>query len=102
MGGHRAAADVVRLAAAGAGLAAGRPTSGWSTSVALLVLVVVAGTEVNGNRNWLDFGGPFRIQPSELAKLSLVLWGADLLARKERLLGQWKHLLVPLLPGRRR
>jgi cell division protein FtsW len=68
------------------------------TSLALLVLVVVAGTEVNGNKNWLDFGGPFRIQPSELAKLSLVLWGADLLARKERLLGQWKHLLVPMLP----
>ena len=27
-----------------------------------------------------------------------MLWGADLLARKERLLGQWKHLLVPLVP----
>ena len=68
------------------------------TSLALLVLVVVAGTEVNGNKNWLEFGGPFRIQPSELAKLSLVVWGADLLARKERLLGQWKHLMVPMLP----
>ncbi len=67
-------------------------------SLALLVLVAVAGTEVNGNRNWLDFGGPFRIQPSELAKLALVLWAADLLARKERLLGQWKHLLVPIVP----
>ncbi|HEX6936932.1 MAG TPA: putative lipid II flippase FtsW [Actinomycetes bacterium] len=71
---------------------------GLATSLALLVLVAVAGTEVNGNRNWLDFGGPFRIQPSELAKLSLILWGADLLARKERLLTQWKHLLVPVLP----
>jgi cell division protein FtsW len=69
-----------------------------ATSLALLVLVAVAGTEVNGNRNWLDFGGPFRIQPSELAKLALVLWGADLLARKERLLNQYKHLLVPLVP----
>lgn len=69
-----------------------------AASLALLVLVAVAGTEVNGNRNWLDFGGPFRIQPSELAKLALVLWGADLLARKERLLHQWKHLLVPLVP----
>ena len=71
---------------------------GLATSLALLVLVAVAGTEVNGNRNWLDFGGPFRIQPSELAKLSLIIWGADLLARKERLLHQWKHLLVPLVP----
>ena len=98
LGRHRAAADVVRLAAAGAGLAdAGLPRAARRRS-ALLVLVAVAGTEVNGNRNWLDFGGPFRLQPSELAKLALVLWGADLLARKERLLGQWKHLLVPLLP----
>src|SRR4051794_25436525 len=67
-------------------------------SLALLALVVVAGTEVNGNRNWIDFGGPFRIQPSELAKLALVLWGADLLARKQKLLSQWKHLLVPMVP----
>ena len=71
---------------------------GLAASLALLVLVAVAGTEVNGNRNWLDFGGPFRIQPSELAKFALVIWGADLLARKERLLHQWKHLLVPLVP----
>jgi cell division protein FtsW len=71
---------------------------GLITSLALLFLVVFAGTEVNGNKNWLDFGGPFRIQPSELAKFSLVLWGADLLARKQKLLTQWKHLLVPFVP----
>jgi cell division protein FtsW len=71
---------------------------GLITSLALLFLVVVAGTEVNGNKNWLDFGGPFRVQPSELAKLSLILWGADLLARKRKLLTQWKHLLVPFVP----
>ena len=71
---------------------------GLIASVALLCLVVFAGTEVNGNRNWLEFGGPFRIQPSELAKLALVIWGADLLARKQKLLTQWKHLLVPLVP----
>jgi cell division protein FtsW len=49
---------------------------------------------------WIAFGG-FQVQPSELAKLGLVLWGADLLARKERLghLDDWRHLLVPLLPG---
>ena len=67
-------------------------------SLALLMLVVVAGTSVHGNRNWLDFGGPFRLQPSEFAKLGLVLWSADLLARKDKLIGQWKHLLVPILP----
>jgi len=71
---------------------------GLVAAIALLCLVVFAGTEVTGNRNWIDFGGPFRIQPSELAKLALVIWAADLLTRKQRLLGQWKHLLVPLVP----
>jgi cell division protein FtsW len=71
---------------------------GLIVSLALLFLVVFAGTNVNGNKNWLEFGGPFRIQPSELAKFSLVLWGADLMARKQKLLTQWKHLLVPFVP----
>ena len=55
---------------------------------------------VNGNQNWIYLGGPFQLQPSEFGKLALVLWGADLLARKQdkRLLTQWKHLLVPLVP----
>ncbi|RKS74119.1 cell division protein FtsW [Motilibacter peucedani] len=64
----------------------------------MLALVQVAGdAAVNGNRNWITVGG-VQIQPSEAAKLALVLWGADLLARKHALLDQWKHLLVPLLP----
>jgi cell division protein FtsW len=68
-------------------------------AVILLCLVPVLGHKVHGNQNWLDFGGPFRMQPSEAAKLALVLWGADLLTRKRKLLSQWKHLLVPLVPG---
>jgi cell division protein FtsW len=69
-------------------------------SIALLVLVLVPGlgVRVNGNQNWLALGGPFRFQPSEAAKLALVLWGADVLARKQKLLRQYRHLLVPLLP----
>ncbi|MFD0274486.1 putative lipid II flippase FtsW [Kitasatospora sp. NPDC127111] len=65
-----------------------------------LVAIPGVGVEVNGNRNWLDLGF-FQFQPSEFAKLALVLWGADLLARKQRngTLDQWKHLLVPLVPG---
>jgi cell division protein FtsW len=40
-------------------------------AIALLLLTYVPGLgeEVRGNRNWIDFGGPFRVQPSELAKL---------------------------------
>ncbi|WP_327366888.1 putative lipid II flippase FtsW [Streptomyces sp. NBC_01217] len=71
-------------------------------TVFLMVLVQVPGIgmSVNGNQNWLYLGGPFQLQPSEFGKLALVLWGADLLARKQdkRLLTQWKHMLVPLVP----
>ncbi|GHF31736.1 cell division protein FtsW [Streptomyces mashuensis] len=73
-----------------------------AVSVFLLCLVQVPGIgeTINGNTNWISLGGPFQLQPSEFAKLALVLWGADLLARKQskKLLTQWKHLLVPLVP----
>ncbi len=72
-------------------------------AVFLMILVQVPGIgmAVNGNQNWIALGGSFQIQPSEFGKLALVLWGADLLARKQdkRLLTQWKHMLVPLVPA---
>ncbi|AXE85278.1 putative lipid II flippase FtsW [Streptomyces sp. Go-475] len=72
-------------------------------AVFLMALVQIPGigVSVNGNQNWIALGGSFQIQPSEFGKLALVLWGADLLARKQdkRLLTQWKHMLVPLVPA---
>ncbi|MEN9716284.1 MAG: putative lipid flippase FtsW [Actinomycetota bacterium] len=65
---------------------------------ALLVTVLIVGTAVHGQKNWIDFGGPFRIQPSEFAKLAIVMWGADILDRKYHLLEQRNHLLIPVLP----
>jgi len=72
---------------------------GLLVTVVLLVLVLVPGigVSVNGNQNWIDVSG-FRIQPAEAAKFALVIWGADVLTRKQRLLGQMRHLVVPLVP----
>ncbi|MDQ1044729.1 putative lipid II flippase FtsW [Streptomyces sp. V4I2] len=71
-------------------------------AVFLMALVQVPGIgmSIKGNQNWISLGGSFQIQPSEFGKLALVLWGADLLARKQdkKLLTQWKHMLVPLVP----
>lgn len=69
-------------------------------AVVLLALTFVPGLGVTrgGNRNWLDFGGPFLIQPSEPAKLALIIWGAGVFALKGKLLGQWKHLMIPFVP----
>jgi cell division protein FtsW len=69
-------------------------------SVLGLLLVLVVGQSVNGGERWIELMG-YQIQPSEFAKLAFVLWGADLLARKEKIgqLSEWRHLLIPLLPG---
>lgn len=76
---------------------------GWIGLLVAFVLLILThtplGMEVNGNRNWLQLGSSFlRLQPSEFAKLALIIWGADVLARKRNLLDQPKHLLIPFLP----
>ena len=73
-----------------------------AVSVVGLCLTLIRGVGVseNGAARWIDIGGQ-QIQPSEIAKLALAVWGADLLARKEKLgqLADWRHMLVPLMPG---
>ena len=70
---------------------------GVSTFLLVLTQVPGMGVEVNGNKNWLALG-PLVVQPAEFAKLALILWCADLYARKEKLLGDWKHTVIPVLP----
>ncbi|HSJ19315.1 MAG TPA: putative lipid II flippase FtsW [Nocardioidaceae bacterium] len=71
---------------------------GLVVSTVLLALTQTGmGKEVNGNTNWLELG-PFTIQPSEFAKLAIIIWCADLYARKDKLLGDWKHALIPAVP----
>ena len=73
----------------------------WPALGASMVLVYLTqtglGFAVNGNRNWLALG-PLTLQPSEIAKLALILWCAHVYARKEKLLGDWRHVLVPMVP----
>jgi cell division protein FtsW len=67
-------------------------------SVVLLALTQTSmGVTVNGNKNWLALG-PIQIQPAELAKLAVVLWCSHVYATKERLLGDWRHTLIPVVP----
>ena len=67
-------------------------------AVFLLVLVLMIGKEVNGNRNWIEIG-PISGQPSEAAKLAMAIWFAAVLARKGRLVSSWKHAMIPVVPG---
>jgi cell division protein FtsW len=70
-----------------------------AVAVGLLVLVLVPafGQEINGTRRWLRWG-PVSFQPTELAKLALVLYLADFLARRQaRIASLWTGFLPPLL-----
>jgi cell division protein FtsW len=69
--------------------------------ITLVLLVFVlhpgAGVSAYGSSRWLEFG-PVTIQPSEIAKLALVVFAANVLARKWSKLDQVGHLALPLLP----
>ncbi|MPQ97723.1 putative lipid II flippase FtsW [Modestobacter sp. I12A-02628] len=65
-------------------------------SVFSLVLVLLIGVELNGAKQWFDLKVVL-LQPSEIAKLVFALWGAHVLATRDRYLTT-KSLLVPVLP----
>ncbi|MDQ1402850.1 MAG: cell division protein FtsW [Actinomycetota bacterium] len=67
-------------------------------SVALLLLVLVPGVGINvyGSSRWLG-AGSFRMQPSELAKLAILLFSADLLAKRSNRMGDTRSTLRPVL-----
>lgn len=59
----------------------GPPAVAVSIVLLLAVLVPSIGTQVNGSRRWISLGGLGAVQPSEVAKLALVLWVAQAIAR---------------------
>lgn len=70
-------------------------------SIVLLVLVLIPsiGISVAGQRNWVSLWGPFRLQPSEIAKLTLIVWGSVVLSKQIRSkVTTWQNLLIPVFP----
>jgi cell division protein FtsW len=76
------------------------PALGLALCALVGVLVPGIGVTVNGAHRWMQLG-PLTVQPSEFAKFAILLWGADLLARKEslRTLTTARHVMIPLVPG---
>ncbi|WP_198950607.1 putative lipid II flippase FtsW [Kineosporia sp. A_224] len=71
-----------------------------AVGLALQVLVFTGmGREQGGNRAWIYLGGGIVLQPAEVCKIALIVWGATVLARKRPLLNRTSHLLVPVVPG---
>jgi cell division protein FtsW len=74
--------------------------AGFATTVVMLVLVLIPGIGrvANGTRGWFVFGG-LSMQPSELAKIAFVIWGAHLLAARRMERASLREMLVPLIPA---
>ena len=72
----------------------------WLSIILLgLVLIPGIGISVAGQRNWISLWGPFRLQPSEIAKLTLIVWGSVVLSKQVRSkVTTWQNLLVPVFP----
>lgn len=74
--------------------------AGFAFTIVLLVLVLIPGigTLSNGSRGWFVVAG-FSMQPSELAKIAFVIWGAHLLASRRMERATLGEMLVPLVPA---
>lgn len=68
-----------------------------SIVILLLPFVPFLGKNINGNRNWIEIAG-FTLQPSEFAKLGLILWCALRLRTLGQLPGS-KNLIFLIAPG---
>ncbi len=73
---------------------------GFWFSIALLILVMVIGVSINGASRWLSISGQ-RFQPSDIAKLSIILYTARQLSKQRNFLGEFKgviwYILMPVL-----
>ncbi|MFD8247502.1 putative lipid II flippase FtsW [Nocardia sp. NPDC059691] len=72
----------------------------FAISVLALVLVLIPGigTSVQGARRWLILG-PVSVQPSEVVKVTLIVWGAHLLVSRRAMGSSLRDILVPLVPA---
>ncbi len=62
----------------------------------VLPLLPVIGISVNGARRWFGYSW-VRIQPSEIAKLVMIVFAADLLTRRANRVHDWQQVLLPIM-----
>lgn len=72
---------------------------GWGLSmVGLLLVLSPLGHSFGGNQNWIRVAG-ITFQPSEFAKLGLIIWAAAVWHTKRGRLHEVPQILVPFVPG---
>ncbi len=67
-----------------------------SLGLMVLPLLPVIGIAVNGARRWFGYG-MLRIQPSEIAKLVMIVFAADLLTKRANRVHDWQAVMAPIM-----
>ena len=65
-------------------------------SIILLLLVLLVGAEANGGQRWLRLG-PVQFQPSEVAKIALIIYLASAISKNKKYIDTFSRGLVPNL-----
>ena len=65
-------------------------------AIGLSVAVLFVGDEYNGSKRWLSFG-PFSFQPSEFAKIAVILFLAHLIVKNSKRMKKIKTLLLIMM-----
>ena len=70
---------------------------GYLAAIGLSVAVMLFGDEYNGSKRWLSLG-PVSFQPSEFAKVALILFLAWFVSRHAKEMGKFRTLVLVMLP----
>lgn len=74
----------------------GRPIMFTALALSTLLLaVVLVADRTHQVHRWIKVG-PIQVQPSEIAKIALILYLASMLARREDRINDWRHTLLPI------
>jgi len=68
----------------------------YLASITGLIAVLFVGQKAGGATRWIDIG-PIGFQPSELSKFGLPVMLASIFTKKQKLLGEFGHFIVPVV-----
>lgn len=69
---------------------------GYIAAIVLSVAVMLFGDEYNGSKRWLSLG-PFSFQPSEFAKVAVILFLACIVSWNVKKMGKFRMLILMLI-----
>lgn len=68
----------------------------YFASLLMLVFVIISGREISGSKRWIQIFG-FDFQPSEIAKVALIVFLADYLSRQKEKMSNLLYFSLPFL-----